>query len=48
MRCPQRNERAAARADSGMLPGMAMGDTSMMQQMEAHMRMMQSCDAEPT
>lgn len=41
------DESAAARADTGMMPGMpgmpgmAMGDTSMMNQMQSHMRMME-------
>lgn len=37
------DDTAAARADTGMMgmPGMAMGDTSMMSQMQSHMRMME-------
>lgn len=43
---------AAVRADTGMMPGMpgmpgmAMGDTSMITQMQSHMRMMQGVNAD--
>jgi len=43
------DESAAARADTGMMPGMpgmAMGDTSMMSQMQSHIRMMEGVSAD--
>ncbi len=43
------DDSAAARADTGMLagmPGMAMGDTSMMNQMQSHLRMMEGVSAD--